>query len=114
MLYDCKKCGKSKTNNLSIPSGDGDGVYAVVSYLNKKSEVFACIVTFDSSSNLANQFIDKIKTTEIRDFDASPIIFQQDYQGVEIGKNVIVGAGTVVLNDISDGNKIVGNPHRFI
>jgi acetyltransferase EpsM len=35
-------------------------------------------------------------------------------QGVEIGKNVIVGAGTIVLNDISDGNKIVGNPHRFI
>ena len=35
-------------------------------------------------------------------------------QGVVIGKNVIVGAGTVVLNDISDGNKIVGNPHRFI
>ncbi|MCF8341659.1 MAG: acetyltransferase [Chitinophagaceae bacterium] len=35
-------------------------------------------------------------------------------QGVEIGKNVIVGAGTVVLNNISDRNKIVGNPHRFI
>lgn len=35
-------------------------------------------------------------------------------QGVKIGKNVIVGAGTVVLNDISDANKIVGNPHRFI
>ena len=45
LQYDCKKCGKSKTNNLSIPSGDGDGVYAVVSYLNKKGEVFACIVT---------------------------------------------------------------------
>ncbi len=35
-------------------------------------------------------------------------------QGVEIGKNVIVGAGTVVLNNISDYNKIVGNPSRFI
>lgn len=35
-------------------------------------------------------------------------------QGIIIGKNVIVGAGTVVLNDIPDGNKIVGNPHRFI
>jgi hypothetical protein len=78
LQYDCKKCGKSRTNNLSIPSGDGDGVYAVVSYLNKKGEVFACAITFDSSSNLANQFIEKIKTTEIRDFDASPIIFQQD------------------------------------
>lgn len=35
-------------------------------------------------------------------------------QGVVIGSNVIVGAGTVVLGNISDGNKIVGNPHRFI
>ncbi len=35
-------------------------------------------------------------------------------QGVEIGKNVLVGAGTVVLSNISSGNKIVGNPHRFI
>jgi sugar O-acyltransferase (sialic acid O-acetyltransferase NeuD family) len=35
-------------------------------------------------------------------------------QGVVIGKNVVIGAGTVVLNNISDGSKIVGNPHRFI
>ena len=35
-------------------------------------------------------------------------------QGVEIGSNVIVGAGTVVLCNISNGSKIVGNPHRFI
>lgn len=35
-------------------------------------------------------------------------------QGVKIGKDVIVGAGTVVLYDIPDGKKIVGNPSRFI
>jgi hypothetical protein len=103
LQYDCKKCGKSRTNNLSIPSGDGDGVYAVVSYLNKKGEVFACVVTFDSSSNLANQFIDKIKTTKIKDFDASPIIFQQDYQGVEIGKLELGEANIVYFSDTSAG-----------
>jgi hypothetical protein len=103
LQYDCKKCGKTKTNNLSIPSGDGDGVYAVVSYLNQKSEVFACTVTFDSNSNLANQFIEKIKTTEIRDFDASPIIFQQDYQGVEIGKLELGDANIVYISDASAG-----------
>ena len=103
LQYDCKKCGKSRTNNLSIPSGDGDGVYAVVSYLNKKGEVFACIVTFDSSSNLANQFIDKIKTKEIRNFDSSPIIFQQDYQGVEIGKLELGEANIVYFSDASAG-----------
>jgi len=31
-----------------------------------------------------------------------------------IGKNVIVGAGTVVLKDIEDNNIIVGNPGRKI
>ncbi len=103
LQYDCKKCGKTKTNNLSIPSGDGDGVYAVVSYLNQKGEVFACTVTFDSNSNLANQFIEKIKTTEIRDFDASPIIFQQDYQGVEIGKLELGDANIVYISDASAG-----------
>jgi hypothetical protein len=103
LQYDCKKCGKTKTNNLSIPSGDGDGVYAVVSYLNQKGEVFACTVTFDSNSNLANQFIEKIKSTEIRDFDASPIIFQQDYQGVEIGKLELGDANIVYISDASAG-----------
>jgi acetyltransferase EpsM len=35
-------------------------------------------------------------------------------QGIVIGKDVIVGAGTVVLHDIPDNMKIVGNPSRFI
>jgi sugar O-acyltransferase (sialic acid O-acetyltransferase NeuD family) len=35
-------------------------------------------------------------------------------QGVIIGKDVVVGAGTVVIKNISDGQKIVGNPSRYI
>jgi sugar O-acyltransferase (sialic acid O-acetyltransferase NeuD family) len=35
-------------------------------------------------------------------------------QGIVIGKDVVVGAGTVVLHDIPDNMKIVGNPSRFI
>ncbi len=35
-------------------------------------------------------------------------------QGVRIGKDVVVGAGTVVLSDIPDGEKVVGNPFRFL
>ncbi len=103
LQYNCKKCGKTKTNNLSISSGDGDGVYTVVSYLNKKGEVFACAITFDSDSNLANQFIEKIRTTEIKDFDASPIIFRHDYQGVEIGKLELSDANIVYFSDASAG-----------
>ena len=35
-------------------------------------------------------------------------------EGVKIGKNVIVGAGAVVIKDISDNQKVVGNPQRII
>lgn len=35
-------------------------------------------------------------------------------QGVKIGDDVIVGAGAIVLTDIPNRKKIVGNPSRFI
>lgn len=35
-------------------------------------------------------------------------------QGVKIGKNVMVGAGAVVIRDISDDSTAVGNPARII
>ena len=35
-------------------------------------------------------------------------------QGVRIGKDVIIGAGSVVISDVPDRKKIVGNPIRFI
>jgi len=35
-------------------------------------------------------------------------------EGIKIGKNVIVGAGSVIVKDISDNNKVVGNPQKII
>lgn len=35
-------------------------------------------------------------------------------QGVKIGNNVIIGAGAVVIKDVSDNQKVVGNPQRLI
>ena len=35
-------------------------------------------------------------------------------QGVKIGKDVIVGSGSVVISDVPDGEKVVGNPSRYI
>lgn len=35
-------------------------------------------------------------------------------QGVRIGKGSIVGAGCVVLDDVPDGQVVVGNPARFL
>ena len=34
--------------------------------------------------------------------------------GVNIGNNVIIGAGSVVVNDIPDNSVAVGNPARVI
>ena len=34
--------------------------------------------------------------------------------GLTIGKDVVVGAGCVVLNDVGDGEIIVGNPGKII
>jgi serine acetyltransferase len=33
---------------------------------------------------------------------------------VKIGRNVIIGAGSVILKDIGDNKKIVGNPGKEI
>ena len=35
-------------------------------------------------------------------------------QGLHIGKNSIVGAGSVVIRDIQDNCTVVGNPGRII
>jgi acetyltransferase-like isoleucine patch superfamily enzyme len=35
-------------------------------------------------------------------------------ENITIGKNVIIGAGSVVVKDIPDNVKVVGNPARFI
>jgi sugar O-acyltransferase (sialic acid O-acetyltransferase NeuD family) len=35
-------------------------------------------------------------------------------QGIRIGKNVIIGAGSVVLNDVADNTTIYGNPAKII
>lgn len=35
-------------------------------------------------------------------------------QGIKIGKNVMVGAGAVVIRDITDNSTAVGNPARII
>ncbi len=35
-------------------------------------------------------------------------------QGVRVGKNVTIGAGTVVIRDVSDNSIVVGNPQKHI
>jgi acetyltransferase-like isoleucine patch superfamily enzyme len=34
--------------------------------------------------------------------------------GITIGKNCIIGAGTVVIKDVDDNSTIVGNPGRVV
>jgi acetyltransferase EpsM len=35
-------------------------------------------------------------------------------QGITIGKNVTIGAGSVAINDIPDNDVVVGNPDKVI
>jgi acetyltransferase-like isoleucine patch superfamily enzyme len=35
-------------------------------------------------------------------------------QGIVVGKDVVIGAGTVVITNIPDGKTVVGNPGRII
>jgi hypothetical protein len=37
-----------------------------------------------------------------------------DQQGITIGNNVTIGAGTVVIKDIPDNATVVGNPQRIL
>ena len=39
---------------------------------------------------------------------------KQVFVRLEDGKNVIVGAGSVIITDVDDNLKVVGNPGRII
>jgi hypothetical protein len=85
MQYDCVKCGKTVSNNLSVPSGDGDGLYTVVSFVNQRGEVFATATLFDYDSTLAKAFIREIEDEKIRDFRSVSTLFDSDHLGIRIG-----------------------------
>jgi hypothetical protein len=84
--YDCAICGRTKFNSLAIPSGDGDGLYTVVTLLNEDGFVFASLTLFDPKSKLAAKFIEEITNDQIRDLDSFATIFSKDLAGVEIGR----------------------------
>ena len=43
-----------------------------------------------------------------------PIIFNKKGASLKIGKNVMIGAGSVVVKDIPDDVTVVGNPARVL
>lgn len=103
LQYNCDTCNRSTSNNLTIPSGDGDGIYTVLTFLNNKGEVFASATLFDSGSKLAQKFIEKINDGSIRDFNSPEIVFEKNYPGIEIGKLKMQKEGTVYFSDCSAG-----------
>jgi len=86
LQYDCSKCHKSINNNLTVPTGDGDGLYSVVTFHNKKGETFASATLFDTGSTLAQLMISEIQNGTIRDFDSLKELFKEDYHGVLLGE----------------------------
>jgi hypothetical protein len=80
-------------------------MYTVVTFLNKKGEVFASATLFDNGSKLAQIFIEKIGEGAVRDLDSLTTIFQTNYPGVVIGK--LKNEGKIYFSDSSAG----GNSH---
>jgi hypothetical protein len=100
--YDCTVCSRTRSDSLTIPSGDGDGLYTVVSFLNNEGQIFASATLFDPSSELASEFINEIEYERIRDFNSLPIIFKDDLPGIKLG-NLEPSDGTLFYSDNEAG-----------
>jgi acetyltransferase EpsM len=115
---------KSKTSTISKYSIIGDGTFISNNVtLNACSRIgmnvilnTGCIVEHecnveDSAHIAPGAILAGNVTIGERSFIGANAVLKQ---GVVIGKDVIIGAGTVVLHNIPDNMKIVGNPSRFI
>jgi hypothetical protein len=89
LQFECKECGRSKKNSWQCPSGYGDGIYSIVSFINKKGETIAAAVYLDDNSSLAQEFIQKIDVGEIREFNSLETIFSRDFVGIEAGHLIL-------------------------
>lgn len=101
--YLCDKCGKTKTNNLSVPSGDGDGIYTIVSFVTQRGEVFATATLFDTGSKLAQEFIASAESDELLELDSLSAIFENDYPGLRLGELELTEGRAIFFSDSSAG-----------
>lgn len=102
LQFDCKDCNRSKKNSWQCPSGYGDGIYSIVSFINKKGEVIAAAVYLDDNSSLAQEFIQHIDAGEIREFNSLETLFSQDFIGLEAG-HLSPTAGATLFSDGAAG-----------
>jgi hypothetical protein len=102
LQFICQDCDRSKKNSWQCPSGYGDGIYTIVSFINKKGEIIAAAVYLDDNSSLAQEFIQNIDAGEIREFNSMKIIFSQDFMGIEAG-HLSPNAGTTLFSDGAAG-----------
>lgn len=103
LQYKCKSCGRNKDNNIFLQAGDGDGIYAVVTFVNQDAQVIAAAILFDHGSSLANKFPELIESKKIRDFDPLPDIFETNLPGTIIGSLDLPKERTVYFTDNSSG-----------
>jgi hypothetical protein len=99
----CKKCNRSMTNSLSIPAGDGDGLYTVITFHNKTGEVFASATFFDEGSKLAQEFIQQVEAGTIVDFAPKELLFEDDLPGLVLGKLRLSDEKKVYYSDLKAG-----------
>ena len=102
LQYSCEKCAKTPKNNISIPSGDGDGLYTVQTFYNRSGEIFASATLFDEGSKLAQEFIRQIEEGTIFSLNAAEH-WEADFPGLEIGTLKLTKDKTVYYSDSSAG-----------
>lgn len=103
LQYLCKVCGKTLLNNLTIQSGDGDGMYSVVSLMNSKAEPFGALIHFDYDSKHAKNFMSAIGREEAREFDGLAEILKSDLLGTNVGKIKLSRDRQVLISDAQGG-----------
>lgn len=102
LQFDCQDCERSRKNSWQCPSGYGDGIYSIISFINKKGEVIAAAVYLDDNSSLAQEFIQKIEAGEIREFNSLETLFSKDLIGIEAG-HLSLTAGATLFSDGAAG-----------
>lgn len=104
LQYECSKCGKTNSNNFSIKTGDGDGLYSLVTFSNANGQILAAACLFDSNSELAQDFMSQTEAGTINSFNPLPTLFQADYLGLEAGSlDLDNRANAVFVSDASSG-----------
>ena len=102
--YLCKKCGINVENNITIQSGDGDGIYSVVTLLDTKARPFGALIDFDYNSEHAKALVKEIEYERARIFDGLQQFIKENLYCLQLGELKLDRDKRVLISDASAGS----------